>query len=462
MHLPGQGSLRITAAGAKDAALGYTSIRRGDITVVFPAATAAAPRIEYRLAVTAIYPKLPGIAGDHRFDSFRRNWLDVLQLNPELRQLANNSGSTSCAFCYYEYGDIAAKTPPLADGLTALDVVRQTLDSILGGATAYGLPHPGNFPAESSDTLPSLLIAADDCVRGGNSDRWLAANYVGIKGWADKMLATDTNGNGLVKYVLSGNSGTWPPGFPKVRPANWWDTIGFGYEDAYGNALAYRALGCMEHMARQLGKKEDAARYHAAAEKLHAAYFKTFYDPATGVIGGWRSADGELHDYYFLWVNGIAIHYGLVPRDKANAIMDKLMAKMKEVGYTQFHMGLPGNLITVLLKDYVHRTPDGHFGGGVRQDNADGFQKYENGGATGCFAYFTLAALYDLGRRAEADAILFPMLQEYDKGGFEGRGAHGRSNDWRMWDGTPMGYEGFLTDNYYTLLAVPLRQAGEH
>ena len=46
--------------------------------------------------------------------------------------------------------------------------------------------------------------------------------------------------------------------------------------------------------------------------------------------------------------------------------------------------------------------------GGVREDNADGFQKYENGGATGCFAYFTLAALYDVGRGAEADAILFP------------------------------------------------------
>ena len=337
-------------------------------------------------------------------------------------------------------------------------MVRQTLSSILGGATAYGLPHSGNFPAESADTLPSLLIAADDCVRGGNSDRWLATNYEGIKGWADKMLATDTNGDGLVKYVMSGNSGIWPPGFPKVRPANWWDTIGFGYEDAYGNALAYRALGGMEHLARQLGKTGDATRYSASAEKLRAAYFKTFYDPATGVIGGWRSADGELHDYYFLWVNGIAIHYGLVPTGQANAIMDKLMAKLKEVGYTQFHMGLPGNLITVSLKDYVHRTPDGHFGGGVRADNSDGFQKYENGGATGCFAYFTLAALYDLGRRPEADGILFPMLQEYDQGGFEGRGAKGRSNDWRMWDGTPMGYEGFLTDNYYTLLAVPLRE----
>jgi len=457
MHLPGQGSLRITARGAKNATLGYAAKRRGDVTVTFPPATASTSRVEYRLEVTAIYPKLPGIAGDHRFDSFRRNWLNILQLNPGRRQLANNSGSTSCAFCYYEYADIAAQTPPLADGLTALDLVRQTLDSILTGAKAYGLPAPGNFPVESSDTLPSLLIAADECVKGGHSDRWLAANYAGIKGWADKMLATDTNGDGLVKYAVSGNSGSWPYGFPKVRPSNWWDTIGFGHEDAYGNALAYRALGGMEQMARQLGKTEDAARYHTAAQKLHDAYYKTFYDPATGVLGGWRSADGELHDYYFLFVNGIAIHYRLVTPDQAGAIMDALMAKMKAVGYNQFHMGLPGNLITVALKDYVHKTPDGHFGGGVRKDNADGFQKYENGGATGCFVYFTLAALYDLGRRTEADAILFPMLDEYDRGGFEGRGAKDRSNDWRMWDGTPMGYEGFLTDNYYTLLAVPLR-----
>jgi hypothetical protein len=64
-----------------------------------------------------------------------------------------------------------------------------------------------------------------------------------------------------------------------------------------------------------------------------------------------------------------------VPKPEANAIMDKLMAKMKEVGYDKFNMGLPGNLITVALKHYVHKTPDGHFGGGVLPDNSDSFQK---------------------------------------------------------------------------------------
>lgn len=132
---------------------------------------------------------------------------------------------------------------------------------------------------------------------------------------------------------------------------------------------------------------------------------------------------------------------------------------MQEVGYDKFNMGLPGNLITVALKDYVHKVPDGHYGGGVRPDNSDGFQNYENGGVTGSFAFFTLAALYGLGRKAEADKILFAMLGEYGRCDFEGRDAKGRSNDWRRWDGTLMGYEGYLTDNYYALLAVPLRQS---
>jgi hypothetical protein len=211
----------------------------------------------------------------------------------------------------------------------------------------------------------------------------------------------------------------------------------------------------MESMASTLRRPDDAAHYHAAAEKLRAAYFDAFYNPATGVLAGWRSADGQLHDYNFLFVNGIAIHYGLVSKDKANAILDRLLAKIKAVGYTRFDLGLPGNLISVARKDYAHKEP--RFGGGRREDNADGFQRYENGGATACFAYFTLAALYDLGRREDGDRMLIPMLQAFEEGRFEGKGANGMSNDWRAWDGTAWGYEGFLVDNYYTLLAVLAR-----
>jgi hypothetical protein len=458
LHFPDQGSFRISAEAGGAASLGYTAGQESDgvIQISFPGATREKPVVKYRWEVVAIHPKLPGIDSDPRFDGFRRDWLNIFQFSPYWRMLANHVTSDTCAFCYYEYADTAEQTPRLADGLTGLDMIRQTLDRIISGANAYGMPGHGAFPEFASDTLPSLLIAAEDYVMGGKDAVWLAANYGQLQSWTDKMLATDHEGNGLIEYTLSGNSGSWPPAL-KYRPANWWDTIGFGHEDAYANALAYRALCGMEQLAGQAHHAGDEARYRAAADKLRAAYFKTFYNPATGVLAGWRSADGQLHDYYFLWVNGIAIHYGLVPEDRANAIMDRLLAKMKQVGYTRFDLGLPGNLIPVARKDYVDLNRQ--WGGGTNEDNSDGFRIYENGGATGCFAYFTLAALYDLGRIEDGDRILFPMLASFAKGDFQGRGSNGLSKDWREWDGTCRGYEGFLTDNYYALLAILDRQA---
>ena len=255
----------------------------------------------------------------------------------------------------------------------------------------------------------------------------------------------------MLEYPASGNSGSWTEQIT-LRPANWWDTIGFAYEDAYSNALAYHALLGMTEMARRANRREDAQLYVSRAEKLRSVYFDTFYNPTTGVLAGWRSTDGKLHDYYFTFVNGAAITYGLVPRDKANQIMDRLLAKMKEVGYTHFEYGLPGNLIPVRRGDYVDH--DKRFGGPEKEDGSDGFQIYENGGATACMAYFTIQALYQLGRHKEADAILLPMLHAFEQGGFQGRASNGMTYDWKAWDGTPHGYEGLLVDGYQALLAV--------
>ena len=304
--------------------------------------------------------------------------------------LSNNTNSDTCAFCYYEYADIARQTPPLAEGLYALDLVRQSLERVFGGMKAYGMPGYGtpgigDFPAESSDTFPSLLIAADDYAEGRQDWAWLRSHYAEIRAMAEKMLGTDTNGDGLVKYVITGNSGIWNEGMPKVRPSNWWDTIGFGYEDAYSNALAYRSLLGMQRMADGTQNHGDAARYAAAAARLRETYYTTFFNPSSGVLAGWKSADGKLHDYCFTFVNSAAVLYGLVSGDRAARIMDRLWDKMAEVGFTQFRKGLPGNLVPVVRADYAHKAP--RFGGGVREDNTDGFQIYENGGATACFAW---------------------------------------------------------------------------
>ncbi len=457
LHLPDQGTFRI-AAGEKGTVLGYDARRNVGpyVKVTLPPATQAAPWLEYRWEVTAIYPHLAVVENDPRFDGFRRNWLNIFQINPRMRILANNAASDTAAFCLYEYADVALHTP--AGSPSMLDLVRQSLERYLGGFAGYGLPGYTAFdftPGPTTkvpflDTYPSLLISATDYVAGSGDGAWLKANYGGLWKWAEALLAMDRDGDGLFEYALSGNSGSWTRPPPKWT-SNWWDSIGFGHKDAYGNALAYRALRGMEALAGRLDKPADAARLHAAADKLRAAYYKTFYNPATGVLAGWKSADGQLHDYYFLFVNGIAIHYGLVPEDQANAVMDKLLAKMKAVGYDRFDLGLPGNLVSIAAGDFLD--PHERWGGGP-----NGFQKYENGGATGCFAYFTLAALYDLGRREEADRILFPMLRSFADGGFQGRTPDDLAYDWKDWKGKPHGYEGFLADNYYALLAVLARE----
>jgi len=435
LHFPDHGTLRITGTGA----LGYDASRLGKpfVRVTFP------PGNNVRWEQVCLHPAVPGIEGDRRFDGFRRNWLNIFQINPKLRVLANHAASDNCAFTLYKYADIARHTPALAEGLTALDLIRESVDRYLGGLLGYGLPEfvmfeYGGEPSKdppSTDSYPSLVIAA--CVAGEDDPAWFERNYAGICRWADTIS---------LQYGHSGNSGSYAK-LGKAHPANWWDCIGFGHDDAYGQALAYRAWRSLAALA----KPADAHRYQAAADKLRAAYFDNFYNPATGILAGWRSADGELHDYWFVWLNSLAIHLGLVPRDKTDAIMDRILAKLRDVGYTRFDLGLPGNLVVVPQTDYS--TTDARWGG------AGAFQVYENGGASACYVYYTLAALYDLGRREEADRILFPMLETFARGGFAGVSANGMTNDWKTWDGTPWGYEGFLVDNYYTLLAV-LRRAG--
>lgn len=466
LHLPEQGSLRIEAESREPVLLQYEAHRRGKgyVQVLFPGATQSNPRVAYNFTVVAIYPHIAGIESDPRFDGFRRNWLNIFQVQAEDGVLANNSASDPCAFVQHMYSDVAKYTPPLAPGLTAMDLIRASLDKYLAGFPAYGIPGYRMFDAAGSgltgykaptaDSYPSMLVAAGDYETTTRDTAWLAKNYAGLRAWAEAMLATDTNGDGLIKFAATGNSGSWNhrAGVADLRPSDWWDTIGFGYEDAYANALAYRALQEMVAMAVLVNRPADAERYRQRADKLRAAYLPAFLDSKSGVLAGWRSRDGQLHNYWFPWVNGAAVVYGLVRKKEGDAIFDRLLAKMKEVGYTNFELGLPGNLIPIRREDYASSSQ--RWGAPQKEDGSDGFQIYENGGATASFAYYTIAALYKLGSVQDGDRILFPMLNGFKKGGFEGRGPNGRTYDWKAWDGTPNGYEGFLADSFMALAAV--------
>ncbi|MFB2121110.1 hypothetical protein [Parapedobacter sp. 2B3] len=451
LHFPGMGSFRVYC-NDPSVTLSYDADRYTDkpfITLSFPAADEHHKDITYSFESVAIYPELDSISHDTRFDGFRRNFINIFQMNPRIYSLANNSASDACTFTLYLYAEMAQYTPELVEGVSAMDLVRTSLNRYFSGMKGYGevgyMNPAGGWQSEydSCDTAPSVVMAACNYVLHTKDLDWGRANYKHIRRWAAKMITTDRNGDGIIEYGLSGNSGSWDG---VKRPANWWDTIGFGHDDAYSNALAYRSCLLLAKLAHLLGKTADDRYFSAFATKLKANYFNSFYNPETGVLAGWRSEDGRLHDYYFVFVNSIAISYGLIEEKKGVDIMRRMLDKMETVGFTDFRLGLPGNLLPIPKEDYTDT--DERFGYGA-------FQVYENGGATGCYAYYTIHALYKLGMKKEAETILMPMLESYKKGDFQGHcPGSDMTKDWKSWNGECWGYEGFLVDNFLTLLAV--------
>jgi len=59
-----------------------------------------------------------------------------------------------------------------------------------------------------------------------------------------------------------------------------------------------------------------------------------------GVWRAGRREDGNLHDYYFPLPDQPGRFYGC-PARQGSLIMDRMLAKMKEVGYTHFRIRLP-------------------------------------------------------------------------------------------------------------------------
>jgi len=465
LHLPDMGTFRV-AADKPGIIVDYDASRKGKenyIAVVLPTATAQQPVLRYTFTVSSVYPLFPGVEHE-KFAGFRRNYLNLYQVNPKLQVLANNSCSDPCAFTLFLSSMLALKTPPLADSLTALGLLKMSIERYLNGMKAYGMfgynsnwedkdavaDNSKSQPYDYLDTYPSLVISACNYIKGSKDLKWAEHYYPKIKEWMDFQMKRDYNKNGLVKYELSGNSGSWNG---IVRPANWWDTIGFGYEDAFSNALTYDALNLMMMVADMLGKNDDVILYRQLSQKLKKAYFTTFFNPETGVLAGWKSRDGKLHDYYFVMVNSMAVYYNLVPEDKMKGVMMALWNKMQEVGYNDFTLGIPGNLVSIRKEDYTHHEP--RWGGGEKVDGSDAFQRYENGGASLNWSYFTLKAFKKAGLESQLQKISDGILEGINSGSFQGYCDKGdMTKDWKNWKGECWGYEGFLCDGFLVLLAL--------
>ncbi len=407
-----------------------------------------------------------GIAADDPYwRKARRGWFNVFQptakwggeghkFSAPAGVLGNNVISDPVSFARWTYADAAFWTPQGATDVSLMSHVRQTLDWWLDERTSTTGECVGYWAYyDFLDSNPSLIISAWDYVESTGDTAWLEGRIERLEELSAFLESRDTDGDGLVEAVQSGDRGTLQQ---PDRSSCWWDALNVGHKDGFSNALIYRAWRCLADLELKLGRDEQAKRYTTLAGRLKAAYAAALRNPETGWLGWWRSADGELHDYAFPQLNALAIEYGLVEKDEARQILQRLREKARTAGFRRNDLGIPSTLIPVRRSDYL--LPDS-LGCPKNEDGTDSFGHYMNGGISAGHSLHWMMAHHRVGESEYADAFLREMLKRQEQGGFQNgvTDEAPRGIDWTDWEGKPNGYEGYLSDNYRFLQAAALR-----
>jgi hypothetical protein len=419
------------------------------------------------LSLTPVHLSAPkGLKDKSLWEAARRGWFGALQSSAKwgdpgnpfsapAGMLANNVISDPASCSLWFYADQAFGTPEPAPGVSAMALVRRTLDWWLD----HKLLPSGEMicywdKTHFLDANAGPLIAAWDYVEATGDRQWLERRIERLEFIAEFLARRDVDGDGLVEATQSGNYGTLQQ---PARSCAWWDALNCGGKDSYSNALIYRAWRCLADLEAKANRRSQQARYTQLADRLKAAYVKTLLNPQTGWLVWWKSEDGQLHDYASPVINGLAIEYGLVAPEQGREILARLRQKMAAVGFTRFDLGVPPMLVPVQRGDYL--LPDAA-GCPQREDGQDTFGYYMNGGITAGQVLHFLAAHYVVGERAPADRILRAMLQRQARGEFQNGAvnAYPKGIDWTTWTGQPAGYEGYLADSFRFLQAVLLRE----
>jgi hypothetical protein len=435
-----------------------------DLILEFPAVGAGEM---YTLNLTPVHlPPPEGLADKTLWQTVRRGWFNIWQPSSRWGEqtrpfsapagiLSNNVISDPVSFALPFYADQALWTPEVAPGISVMTQVRRSID--------WWLDHHMDSTGEVIgywdyrhflDSNPGILISAWDYVEATGDRDWLQGRIDRLEFLSAFVERRDVDDDGMVEATQSGNYGTLKQ---PARSCCWWDGLNCGHKDGYTNAFIYRAWRCLADLEGQLGRAQQQARYTQLADRLKATYAKTLYNPKTGWLAWWKSADGQLHDYATPIVNGLAIDYGLVTPDEGRKILARLWEKMRAVGFTRLDLGLPCTLIPIRKGDYIQ--PEG-LGMPSRVDGTDTFQIYMNGGISAGHTLHFIMAHHIVGEPERGERLLLAMLERQAKVGFHNgvRDKAGEGIDWTTWDGKPGGYEGYLADVFRFLQAAVLRE----
>jgi hypothetical protein len=331
------------------------------------------------------------------------------------------------------------------DGIDPVAMLEASLARWLTGAPGYGSGHTsrGDFRIEDE----YLMLCADALYGLGRllsrtSRGWFEAQEPRIGEALRLMRARDVDGDGLVESRLRlgiGGEHQWS--------TTWADVVSFGWKDGWTNAILHGALRALATGLRRFARGAWADDLDAWADRLRASYQATFLVEGIAWPIGWRSPDGVAHDHCHTFLIGDAVANDVLEPDQAERAMRALWRELSVVGYADLANGIPINL---------HPVPEEDLGGVVFGLPIGG---YLQGGAVHHRTVGLIRALRQVGMTAEADEALEALASTVaDDSAFGGVGS---GRDWRLWDGTPSGYDGLLAEGF-AFLAVALDRWGEH
>ena len=394
-------------------------------------------RAVFELAVTSLEPQCVENAPQPS-EGVRRHWPSTFAcFRSEYRGFSNNSASVNCHLSQGPPIEIAAHTkrPPL--GPDPLELGRFTIGQALLDGGGYG--YCRNLYLDSD---PVLLSAAGRLHQTGPNLDWLRTIEPGISEAVGRMGGMMGKEGLIICKDLSGNSGSYR------WSTNAMDVVGFGHIDGYVNAWSYRAFRNAAALYEDLHRKDRAARCREWAAQIRSAYAKQLLNPETGWIAGWRSRDGQLHDYAFIYVNGAALAFGLLDESASKTALENLERLRDETGPPTARMGIPCNLLPIREEDQMLPR--------ILDLAEPTFEKYTDGSLSGWPATYYLRALSIHGLHDRAQKLATELDDGYKNGMFTG--GMGVGAEFRSWEGMPTGYEGTLIGCIGPLYAIAIEQ----
>ncbi|MBI5091094.1 MAG: hypothetical protein HZB26_01460 [Candidatus Hydrogenedentes bacterium] len=415
---------------------GFVFASREDI--VCQCAPAGKHRSVFELAVTNVEPKSPrGLRSASV--GLKRHWGTVFSCyRPEFRGFSNHSASVNCHLSQGPPIEIVASTKRPDVGPNPLDLARFTIGRALMDGGGYG--YCRNLYLDSD---PILLSAAGRIHQADPDTAWLHTIEPGLVETVERILSHAGKDGLVVCKDLSGNSGSYR------WSSNSMDVVGFGHLDAYVNAWSYRAFRNATALLGELPKHTGlATRCREAAMRLRQGFAAALVNPETGWVAGWRSRDGQLHDYAFTWVNGAAIAFGLLEKEPSRKALHNLERARSASGLPDARLGLPCNLLPIRENDQMWAK--------IVKQLQPTFETYTDGSLSGWPATYYLRALSLYGMKDRAKTLARELSDGYAAGVFNGGSGTGR--EFCSWEGLPTGYEGTLIGCFGPLYGIAIEE----